>query len=236
MRKPDLHKRAVALRQQGSSYSEIIKSINVSQSTISRWCYDIALTQEQKDRLLKKKRDTPLISNLQALAAESRADAEKWAKEQVENLKKFFDGEKLLPIMGAVLYWAEGAKITGYKSFEFTNTDPTMIRIMLRFLREVIFVPERKLLTLVRIGRGGDVEKAEKFWSGVTKLSPQNFRKPELLTLTPSSRSLIKYPHGMCRIFIHDVHLARKVSSLIKIILEEFYKDAEDFVPVAQLD
>lgn len=226
------------MRQQGFSYDEILKSgVKVSQSTISRWCHDIALTETQKRRLLEKKHQTSLIKSLVARATESKARADKWAQEQVKKFKKLFDGEKLLPIIGAALYWAEGAKITGYKSFEFTNTDPKMIRIMMRFLREVMCVPENKLLVIVRIGKEGNLEKARCFWSKVTKLPFDNFRGPELLTLTENSKSLIKYPHGMCRIFIHDVDMARKVASLIEKFLKEFYKDEEDYlVPVAQLD
>ena len=44
--------KAVELRNNGLSYSEIRKSVDVSKSTLSLWLKDITLTHEQKNRLI----------------------------------------------------------------------------------------------------------------------------------------------------------------------------------------
>lgn len=49
-----LKRRAIKLRKQGLSYSEIRKKVRVSKSTLSRWCRDVAITEEQALRLYKK--------------------------------------------------------------------------------------------------------------------------------------------------------------------------------------
>lgn len=47
--------KAQELRVKGFSYKEILQTINVSKGTLSVWCKDIELTDEQKLRLLSKK-------------------------------------------------------------------------------------------------------------------------------------------------------------------------------------
>ena len=46
---------AQELRKKGFSYKEILTQISVSKDTISRWCKNIELTSEQKERLLNNK-------------------------------------------------------------------------------------------------------------------------------------------------------------------------------------
>lgn len=45
--KTDLKIKARAYRQDGKSYIEISKNLGVSTSTVSKWCGDISLNEEQ---------------------------------------------------------------------------------------------------------------------------------------------------------------------------------------------
>jgi len=47
--------KALELRKQGLSYGEILLQIKVSKDTLSKWCRDMVLTEEQKLRLLRNK-------------------------------------------------------------------------------------------------------------------------------------------------------------------------------------
>jgi transposase len=60
-RKEDLYQKVIALRYKGFSYNEILSHVPVGRGTISRWCHEILLTKKQKERLIEKKRNTPLI-------------------------------------------------------------------------------------------------------------------------------------------------------------------------------
>ena len=224
IKKLELYKKAIALRQKGLSYQEILRHIPVGKGTISRWCREIPLTEKQKERLIEKKRNTPLIRRLKENLAQSKKEAKRWAKEKITNLINL-DKETLLLLSGILLYWAEGTRRE--KDVEFTNTDPKMIILMMEFFRKILKVPENKFKIMVRISEKGNVEKAEKFWLKITGVSKERFRGPELLKLNPKSKSLQKYPYGMCRIVISDVSLSRKMLALI----QEFSKK---FAPVAQ--
>ncbi len=221
LRKPVLYDRAVLLRKQGCSYGEILKLVPVGNGTISRWCRDIVLSDDQKERLLQNKRNSFLIKTLIKAARISRRTAHAWAKHKTKEIG-FSTREDILLISGILLYWAEGNKYneTNHKEIGFTNTDYRMIKIMMAFFMKVANVPKGKIKIVVRMGREGNIQRAINYWSKITKLPIKNFNKPELLTLTPQSRSLIKYPNGMCRIMINDVLLSRKIC----YIISEFYR------------
>lgn len=218
LRKLELYRQAVALRGQGLSYNEILAHVPVSRGTMSRWCSSIVLTSDQEARIAEKHLDTPLIKGLLERAAQDGINAKQWADQEVRRIKGYMhDGKALLAFTGSLLYWAEGTKFgSKHKNVEFTNTDPRMIEIMMRFFREVLNVPDAKTKIVVRIGAKGDVESAKQHWLQITRLPPESLRTPELLTLTEKSKSLQKYPYGMCRIVVYDVSVARKIDAFIK--------------------
>lgn len=223
LRKPVLYEKAVKLRNRGLSYNEILRHVRVGNGTISRWCSGIALTEKQAKRLLRKKRNTILIKTLRKRSLISKNMAKAWAREQIHKLKI----DNLLFVMGIVFYWAEGTKLNesrgGHKGVEVTNTDPRVIKIMMRFFRETLGVPRSKFRAIVRIGSQDEsvIRRSEKYWSRVTGIRQKRFVKAESLVLKENSKSLIKHPHGMCRVIIRDVDVARKIDFLIK----EFYKN-----------
>ena len=236
LRKPDLYKKVIHLRKSGLSYNEILRSVSVGNGTISRWCQDIVLSPIQKSRLLSKQRDNSFIRNLVQHAIKDRREARFWAKHQIQAIANM---SSMLLITGILFYWAEGTKLNdnknGHKGVELTNTDSRIIELMMRFFREIIGVSEEKFRVVVRIGAKGNVKEAQRYWSRITKVSHVNFNKPEILVLEKKSTSLQKYPHGMCRIVIHDVSIARKIANLINEFYESFSKNDSN-VPVAQLD
>ena len=82
-----------------------------------------------------------------------------------------------LLIIGAALYWGEGAKKMAESrvSLSFVNSDPEMIRIFMRFLREVIRVPEIKIRGGIHLYKNIDHTKARNFWAKITALPSDRF-------------------------------------------------------------
>ncbi|MEK6616966.1 MAG: hypothetical protein AABZ32_12830 [Bacteroidota bacterium] len=91
-----------------------------------------------------------------------------------------------------------------------------MIEIMMKFFREVLKVPEEKIKIRLRIGKNGNIQKAKEFWSNVAQIPLEKLKKPELIQLTEKSKSLLKYPNGICRVSIFDVSTARKIDFSIQ--------------------
>jgi len=130
----------------------------------------------------------------------------------------------LLLVSGILLYWAEGTKSLKYRKIEFTNTDPKIIKIIMKFFRRLLKAPEDKFRIMVRIGTKGNVARAENYWLKTARLLRGNLQSPEILKLKPNSRSLKKYPRGMCRICIYDISLFRKMIALIRGYSRKFEK------------
>lgn len=214
-RKILLYNKAIRLRQQGFSYTEILESIPVAQSTMSRWCSTIPLTKEQQDRLDHKRDNNPFIKSLKEKALKTDNEARSWAVNRLKDLP----GENILLVSGLLLYWAEGADFTSSFTIEFTNTDSNMISLMMRFFREIFNVPKDKFKLTVRIRKGEDLKIAEKYWLGVTGLTTDNLRRSEILEKCKRPN---KYPRGICRIVIHDVVLAKRLIYMIKEFIKQF--------------
>ena len=215
LRKSILYNKAIELRRNGFSYNEILEHVSVAHSTISRWCCKIVLTEGQKNRLLYKKTNTSLISGLREEAVRVRAEAKIWADNEVKKLLNHKNDDLLL-ISGILLYWAEGTKGLNQKCLEFTNTDPNVIKIMMRFFREILKVPENKLRAMIRMGEKGNIEAAEKYWQSVTGIPKSNFQRSETLKLSIGSKSPEKHPYGICRISIYNIFFYRKMAELIE--------------------
>ena len=132
LRKQDLYNKAIALRRNGFSYTEILESIPVAQSTMSRWCNTITLTKEQQDRLDDKRNNNPFIRSIRQKSLKTDSEARYWAIDKLKDLSS----ENVLMISGMLLYWAEGANFTHKFSIEFTNTDQSMIFLKMRFLEK----------------------------------------------------------------------------------------------------
>jgi len=218
LRKLSLYKKALELRKQGYSYSEISKFISVSHSTMSRWCRNVCLTNQQRERLLDKRKRNPFICSIIETARQNEIKAKEWA---VDKTKQICVDKNLLFIIGMMLYWAEGSKFKKYRAIEFTNTDSNMIQIIMSVFRNILNVAEDRFRLTVRISNKGNFKKAEKFWLKITGLSKMNLRRPELLELKSSSQSLNKYPYGMCRVSINNSFLFRKIDACTNEIIKK---------------
>jgi hypothetical protein len=219
LRKKDLHDKAILLRKRGFSYNEIRAVVSAGHGTIWRWCYRIELTQEQRERLRDKKRNTPLIKNLIERSKKDKEDSLIWADRKIKDLKTNKDDDLL--IIGAMLYWAEGYNSDKNHSAIFTNTDAEMIKIMIRFFREIIGVSDNKMKVMVRLDKRGDIEKAKEYWANATNLSLERFQKPELLEMNEKSQSLSRHPNGICRLSVYDVSARRKIDNLINLLKQK---------------
>lgn len=88
--------------------------------------------------------------------------------------KKFSLWQRELLISGIMLYWAEGWKNNnGYVAF--SNSDPKMIQVFLKFLREICGVYESRLHILLHCYEGQDEVKLKKYWSEISGIPLSQF-------------------------------------------------------------
>jgi len=75
------------------------------------------------------------------------------------------------------LYVGEGKKKSG-ADISLSNTDPRIIQVFLRFLREICRVEESKIWAWINVYDDVDLTKAQQFWQATTGLPNSQFYKP----------------------------------------------------------
>lgn len=217
------------LRQQGLSFSEIMEKIpNLSKGTLNGWLKDIELTEQQKERLLRKIEDGSKRGRLKGAFTNRKKRLE--ITKQIISLAKIEVQEKIKDTFfatGVMLYWAEGDKTI--ERVGFTNSDPFMISLMMKWFRNICNVPEEKFRIALSISAFNNKNESEKFWSQVAKLPLNQFNKTRIKPSPLKGKRKPSYM-GTCRIIISDKNLFRKIKGWNLGILE-YYKI---FAPMAQ--
>jgi hypothetical protein len=72
------------------------------------------------------------------------------------------------------LYIGEGKK-RDKEQVALSNSDPRVIRVFLRFLRQICGVNEKRIWAWINIFDDADLELAKEYWLYVTNLSPEQF-------------------------------------------------------------
>ena len=129
---------------------------------------------------------------------------------------------KELKLIGIMLYWGEGGK-TG-RVVRLANSDPEIIKIMMRFFREICNVPENKFNGHIHTFAHANINKTEKYWSKITRIPKKQFYKTYI---KPSSASLQKrntLPFGTFDIYVCDTKLFLTIIGWIEKIKEILLK------------
>ena len=99
----------------------------------------------------------------------------KFGKATFSIKKKLSAKENDLKIAGIMLYWGEGTKAGN--SVVFSNSDPSMIKLFLHFLRQICGAQEDRLRLLLHMYPDQDEDKLKLFWSETTKIPLSRFSK-----------------------------------------------------------
>ena len=171
--------RAIELRKKGMTYSEIEIETGVPRSTLSNLLKGVPLTDEHAAFLAMKQRTATdragATNRARRMALEARTIEEAAAQVGRVSARELF-------LAGVLLYWAEGAKAKPWSRggrVTFINSDPTMIRLFIRWL-ELVGIGADRLILRVAIHERADVERAVKAWSRISGVPVDLFRRPTL--------------------------------------------------------
>ena len=181
----DLRAKARDLRAGGHSYNAIVAQLGVAKSTVSAWVSDMPRPQGLSYEQCRKRAADGVRRYWEAerlLREAERNAARAAAAAQIGELNC-----REVLIAGAIAYWCEGMKNKPYRRDDrvvFTNSDPALIRLFLRFLLTAGITRER-LIYQVQIHESADVEAAQRFWLNVTQAPSAQFRRPTLKRHNP---------------------------------------------------
>jgi len=130
--------------------------------------------------------------------------------------------DELLKIAGVMLYWAEGCK--GGFGIDFANSDSSMVKMFLLFLRIICGVAEDRLRVYLYAFEGQDLEELKSYWFSVTKIPLNQFTKPYVRKIRSSSNGRIM-PNGLIHIRYYD----KKLLQLILKWIDEYKSSFKDY-------
>ena len=191
MHDPEIKNKAIALRKSGKSFKDISNELQISRPTIVRWVKHINITksQQQINILSYNKKRKMECRNL---------------RKQYQNIGKEKAKENnQLHLIGCILYWAEGFK--SRNDCGLANTDPKMIQLFLKFLRECFGITNEQINMRINCydNNGLTIDEIESYWLEITSLDKSCIRKaivnqkPRSATGKPKNG---KHPYGICTI------------------------------------
>lgn len=223
---PDKKCRAIELRMEGKSYRQIQKELDLkSKGTLSSWFKHIKLPQTSIKKLEKNIEKTTKNGFL-------KFNTERCRRIKKENNEAILNGLKLvdklnkreLMLIGASLYWGEGTKESKKKNqtqLAFTNSDPKMVMVFIRFVREILEVPEEKIRSGIYLYPGISESEARQFWSSVTGLPKDRFYIMRFVSkASKGKRQQNRLPHGTNIIKVSKRTIFYKVVGMIEGIAQ----------------
>jgi hypothetical protein len=210
--------KARELRRQGWSINQIYKEVGVAKGSVSVWVRDIPVAPEhqkhlsergQKKEIIEKRRSTRLFNE-----SARRQIIINEAKSEVRYI-----AHKELFLIGIMLYWAEGGK-KSRGSVRFSNSDPQMIKVFMRFLRELCAVTEDRFRGHIHIHSHLVVNKAEKYWSRISGIPITQFFKTYYKPSRASQGKKDSLPYGTFDVYVCDTELFLKIRGWTEGVLQ----------------
>jgi hypothetical protein len=200
--------------ERGLAINRIAQLIGVSKSSVSLWVRDIELTQSQQAAL---RAANPRFNQQRNGSARIRADASTRRRLAQAHGRTMATAGDPLHRSGCMLYWAEGSKQRN--RVVFTNSDPEMVELFLRFLRRCYGVEDDQVaLTVnVHLGNGLTLHQIENWWLRRLHLPSSCVR---LATVNQVSRASKRrgrtLPYGTVRLAVASTFIVQSIYGAIQ--------------------
>lgn len=199
---------AIILRREGKSYKEIRGELGVPMATLSDWFngqdWSRALSRKLNDKYLESNK-----ARIVHLGKIRGKHLDRLYEEARNEAKKEFDLLKNHPLFvsGVMVYWGEGDKASK-NGFRIANSDPYMIKLFIKFLKDVCRAPEDRIKASLLIYPDLDNETSVDYWSKATGLHRENFKKTTVIKGKSDKKKLL---YGICNLYFSSRFLKEKM-------------------------
>jgi len=213
---------AIEMRRAGHTYPEITEKLNIPKSTISGWTRKIKFSKKELLKLSLRMKQGRDHARYASILSHRKKKMERERITENEALKEFeANKNKSFFLVGIALYWAEGGKRSGI--FQVTNSDPELIRFMMKWIRAYVCKDEQKLRIRLFIHKPYAHENLEQFWSKIIGIPASNFQNT---IYKPTAHSIKRNPNykGCIRITLNGgISYLRKALAWQKFLIA-YYK------------
>ncbi len=132
-------------------------------------------------------------------------------------------GSRYLLGMGLGLWWGEGYKKNRY-AVRLGNTDPELIRMFIKFLKEVCGVLPEKIRFGLQIFNDVDEKEALNYWINKLKVTKRSFFPKVVVSKSVNKGSYKnKAKYGVCTVYVSNVKLKSALDNLLEQY-EQFFR------------
>lgn len=194
---------------QGFSYSEIMKEIPVSKSTLFGWLRHINLTNEQKVVLAAHIEQNKGLARVKASESNTkrRIQREGLTKEKADQYYVEHSSSRDF-IIGLTLYWAEGTKKD--TTWSFINSDPEMVSFMYKWMLHYLSISQNKIRVRLFIHEPYKEDNLEVFWSKLLNIPLDSMQKTIYKATLHTVKKNASYK-GCVRIYVTGIEYLRTV-------------------------
>lgn len=215
--------KAIQLRKAGLTYNQISRNLKVPKSTLCSWFKLLSFNDKIKKENYSKAQLKWAATLIKYNKDRAQILQDKSISEQLvaEKEIKRIDYDRL-KIIGICLYWAEGYK-KGRWGVVFSNSDPNMIKVMMKFFLSVCLVDKNKIKGQVQIHKNITTKEANKYWCKVSGITIGNIRKVQTVISSSSKgkRKINTLPYGTFRIIINDVKTVNLIKGWINGLIKQ---------------
>lgn len=213
---------AIEMREKGLQIKDIAEKLGVSKGTVSVWVRHIELSakqicelQERKITFLDKGREKG-SKKLKEKYGEMRETYREAGRQVAQDCIAKNNNSNHLK--ACLLYWAEGTK--SRNRFEFTNSDPIMIKMVSDFLLSQYFnLKEDDIkMSLNCYDDIHTIDEIEAHWDNI--IGFKTIKKKHTVkksTWCPDQGRHNKYPYGVCRLTVNKTEVIQHVYGALEI-------------------
>ncbi len=222
--------KAIELRKQGKTYSEIRREIPVAKSTLSNWLVGFPLTAEQMVYLEKSKKKNRFLS-IEKIRTTKQKKREDRINATYEKQKEHWSSlsKRELELAGIFLYWGEGAKRMNGPIF-INNTDPKVLKFTLYWMITSLDIPKENIKVFLQLYKDMDIKKEMEYWSNELNLPLLQFAKPYIKQSTRVNINHKGFGHGTCGLLVSSILIKEKIMMAIKAISDYYEAKIEAMV------
>ena len=130
-------------------------------------------------------------------------------------LDKLTPEEDHLKGMSLGLYASHG-NLKNNHSVKFTNSNPAIVKIFMKFLRVICGVPQLKIKASLIIYPDVSARMAKDFWSRFLDLPKKQFSKTTVLKSRNGSSTKRHSTYGMLSLYVHNSKLLKIINEWVK--------------------
>lgn len=173
---------ALKLRISGQSYSQISSVLNIPKSTLSAWLKDVVLSDKAQEKIQSRTNSSAIVKLIERNKNQTKIAEDRQNK--IRKLAKIESKTLLLDplfLAGVSLYWAEGykrgAEGSKWKSIDFANSDPEMIKLIMKFFTKFFKLNKTEIKIQIMLHNPKDSDNSVEYWHKITGVPLSNFIK-----------------------------------------------------------